>query len=180
MNQLLQILKEEISNSKSNKFIIGIDGKCASGKTTLAEKLAEQLDATIFHIDDYFIPKNKLSKTYNYNFDLPRFKKEIINNLSKDFLIHKIYQCKNDKFLLKRVKVNYVIIIEGSYSLNKQFLSYYNYKILTDTSYENQIVRLKNRNPQMFENFLNKWIPLENRYFENENIKNLVNYIYTT
>ena len=35
--------------------IVAIDGKCTSGKTTLASKLAEIYDCNVFHMDDFFL-----------------------------------------------------------------------------------------------------------------------------
>ena len=36
--------------------LVTIDGPCASGKTTLAEQLAEMLPAAVIHTDDYVVP----------------------------------------------------------------------------------------------------------------------------
>ena len=38
------------------KKLITIDGPCASGKTTLAEKLGLLLHAPVIHTDDFVIP----------------------------------------------------------------------------------------------------------------------------
>ena len=39
--------------------IIAIDGRCASGKTTLAQFLAENISCDIVHTDDFFLPFEK-------------------------------------------------------------------------------------------------------------------------
>ena len=36
--------------------LVTIDGPCASGKTTLADRLAEMLPAAVVHTDDYVVP----------------------------------------------------------------------------------------------------------------------------
>lgn len=40
--------------------LIALDGRCGSGKTTLAGQLAEQFPASIvFHTDDYYLPPDQ-------------------------------------------------------------------------------------------------------------------------
>ena len=57
MNRLETIKNHiEILLSQQDQVIIAIDGKCTSGKTTLASKLAEIYDCNVFHMDDFFLP----------------------------------------------------------------------------------------------------------------------------
>ena len=35
------------------RIIVAIDGRCGSGKTTLAAWLMEQFDGSLFHMDDF-------------------------------------------------------------------------------------------------------------------------------
>lgn len=37
-------------------IVIAIDGPCAAGKSTLAKKLAEEIDGQVVHMDDFFLP----------------------------------------------------------------------------------------------------------------------------
>ena len=57
-------------------------------------------------------------------------------------------------------------IIEGSYALLPQFLTYYTHTVILKVTPELQIERLKQRNPKKLKQFQERWIPLENRYFE--------------
>lgn len=50
---LNKIKKEEFSERKSS-YIVAVDGRCASGKTTLAEELAECLSCSVIHMDHFF------------------------------------------------------------------------------------------------------------------------------
>lgn len=45
---MFEIMIGEILKIKHRPVIIGIDGRCAAGKSTLALLLSEQLDATFF------------------------------------------------------------------------------------------------------------------------------------
>ena len=42
-------------SDKKERVIVAIDGRCASGKTTLAREIAKRLDCNIFHMDDFFL-----------------------------------------------------------------------------------------------------------------------------
>ncbi|MEK3909347.1 P-loop NTPase fold protein [Oceanobacillus sp. FSL W7-1309] len=47
---------------------IAIDGRCGSGKTSLAEMLKQEFDMNVFHMDDFFLPfemktKERLSES---------------------------------------------------------------------------------------------------------------------
>ena len=61
MDKIKQII-EEIESIKQDYIVIAIDGRCASGKTTLAEKLAQYFHANVFHMDDYFLRKEQRTK----------------------------------------------------------------------------------------------------------------------
>lgn len=41
---------------RRNRLVIALDGCCASGKTTLARRLAQQLPADVIPMDDFFLP----------------------------------------------------------------------------------------------------------------------------
>ena len=50
-------LKEHICTllqEKGGRAVIAIDGMAASGKSTLAARLAEELDGCVIHMDDFF------------------------------------------------------------------------------------------------------------------------------
>ena len=43
------------TNAPRKPYIIAIDGPCASGKTTVAAKIAEEWDASVIAMDDFFL-----------------------------------------------------------------------------------------------------------------------------
>lgn len=73
-------------NSKKNRLLIAIDGMSGAGKTTLAEQLAERLDANVFHMDDFFLrPEQRTeerSREIGGNVDYERFHNEILDRKS--------------------------------------------------------------------------------------------------
>ena len=62
---------------------IAIDGRCGSGKTTLANKLKAYFDCHIFHMDDFYLQEyQRTQERYNEpggNVDRERFKKEVLD-----------------------------------------------------------------------------------------------------
>lgn len=54
MDKIKQVI-EAIEANTQEYIVIAIDGRCASGKTTLANKLAQHFHANVFHMDDYFL-----------------------------------------------------------------------------------------------------------------------------
>ncbi|NMD39084.1 MAG: uridine kinase, partial [Christensenellaceae bacterium] len=81
MFNILQFDIEEFLK-QNKKTIMAIEGRAASGKTTLANFLGKKYNATIFHIDDFFLPiklqtPKRLSKA-GENIDHERFLYEIL------------------------------------------------------------------------------------------------------
>ena len=173
---LEQILKE-IKKINKQPLIIAIDGKAASGKTTLANDLRPLINAEIISMDDFFLPKNlRTEERFNEiggNIHYERFLEEVIVNLSKkhDFA-YQIFDCETMDYHGQKVISNKQnIIIEGSYSQHPIFGDYADLTIFLDIDDYQQKERLKKRSPYLFERFVDEWIPLENRYFQHYQIK---------
>lgn len=177
--QIQKILNAINSLLMLNDFVIvAIDGKTGSGKTTLANIIGYFHDSNIFHMDDFFLrPELKTEermKETGGNVDYVRFKNEVINGiLSQTDFRYQIYDCKKmaltDYIHIKPKKLN---IIEGSYSMHPTLIDNYNYKIFLDIDDETQKERILKRNgPLMYKRFVNEWIPKENIYFKEMQIK---------
>ena len=105
--------------------IVTIDGKCTSGKTTLAAKLAEVYDCNMFHMDDFFLrPEQRTRSRFaevGGNVDYERFHEEVLLPLliGRAFS-YRPFDCKtftlSDQVSVPVKKLN---IIEGSYSMVK-------------------------------------------------------------
>ena len=158
--------------NKDRDVLIAIDGKCASGKTTLAERLTLKYKANLFHMDDFFLRPFQRSeerlKVPGENIDHERFLKEVLKPLKdKKDIIYKAYDCHTQSFkesiIIKYRPIN---IIEGSYCLHPSLFDHYDLKVYIDIDKEEQLKRIKIRNKDDFQIFTNKWIPLEERYFK--------------
>ncbi|QVK21124.1 uridine kinase [Mycoplasmatota bacterium] len=162
-------------NSK-DRVIVAIDGKCASGKSTLANKLKEKYNGTVFHMDDYFLPFER--KTLDRmsepggNVDYERIYEEVFLKLAADIIEFRRFDCRDGVYYKDSRRMNKLIIIEGAYSMRPEFRKFYDLSIFIDIDDKLQIERIKKRNGEhMLSKFINEWIPLENKYFTELNIK---------
>jgi uridine kinase len=141
--------------------IIGIDGMSGSGKTTYAKSLAAAfngrrptaeggLDGTVavIHIDDFYDCSAGKLKT--------------------DEIRQKFRELKSE-----------TIIIEGVYCLDSRKFDFdYTLRIFMEVSAEEQRKRIKARNPELYEMYINKWIPAENTYFKEQQIKQKCDFVH--
>ena len=176
MKEIIDKAKQILS--EKNRIIIAIDGYCASGKTTLAAHLTEVFDAQVIHMDDFFLtPDMRTEKRLSQaggNVHYERFCNEVVTGIKsgKSFK-YNIYSCCTGDYRESAIIMpDKNIIIEGSYSLHPEIPDIYDLKIFLETDYETQIERILLRNGEdALETFKSKWIPLENRYFEEFKIK---------
>lgn len=151
--------------------LVGIDGMCASGKTTLGTALSQVFDGNLFHADDYYLPQEKRTDermaSPGGNMDRERLQREVLQPLSRHRdVVTRYYDCGTlDYGPWKEFPYKRVNIIEGSYSLHPELADVYTLKIAVRTTPRAQIDRLSVRGPDMLGSFISLWIPLENKYF---------------
>ncbi len=180
MDKIKQII-EEIESIKQDYIVIAIDGRCASGKTTLAEKLAQYFHANVFHMDDYFLRKEQRTKErlseIGGNVDRERFIEEIASKLHSDEdIVFAPFDCQTMSVKEKRiVKQTHVTIVEGSYAMHHSLRKYYDYMIYLTIDPNMQRKRIYERNPGRYEDFINRWIPLEETYFSSCRFERICN-----
>lgn len=187
-----EILKKNvIDNLQDNsRLIVAIDGCCASGKTTLASRLAADLQADLIHMDDFFLPP-ALRTPMRYeepggNVHYERFRTQI----ARPLLAARVPDTNNrpafvkeagwpvlhwDRFVcadgtfapdLCHTSGKPLLIIEGCYCMRPEFRPLYDLSFFFRTTGEEQLRRIRLRNgDERLPMFRNKWIPLENRYF---------------
>lgn len=169
--------------NQKDRVVLVIDGPCASGKTTLAESLAKDLDGVVIHCDDFFLrPEQRTSERYaepGGNLDRERFYEEVVLPLGNgSFSSYRPFDCSEMKlsdpivFPPKRL-----YIVEGSYSMHPAFGRYYDLSLFLSVSQEEQLLRLVKRCPEKLSTFQSRWIPLERAYFEAFQIEKNCDYI---
>lgn len=178
MKQILDTILSELHKTTKRPFLIAIDGMCGSGKTTLANFLAKELNASVFHMDDFFLqphqrtPKRLLEPGGNVDYE--RFKKEVLDHIrDAGGVTFCPFSCHEWK-LMDAVTIPYndIVIVEGSYSHHPYFNDSYDLKIFLEISPDEQKKRIIARDGKdIWPMFEQKWIPMEHRYFEEFKIK---------
>ena len=179
MKKTLEIVKQQIDTllEEQNFVTVAIDGKCTSGKTTLASRLAAIYDCNVFHMDDFFLrPEQRTPERFaeaGGNVDYERFREEVLLplNAGKAFS-YRPFDCSS--FTLSApvaVTPKKLNIVEGTYSHHPYFGDPYDLKILLTVDEETQRQRILERPAFLHKRFFEAWIPMENQYF-NELLSN--------
>lgn len=176
MKELLKRLDELFAEKE--RVILAVDGPCASGKTTLANRLAEQFDCNVIRVDDFFLRPEQRTKErlaeIGGNFDRERFWSEVLTPLIRfeEFSYRPYCCCSGDFGEAIFVPRKKLYVIEGSYSHHPFFGKLaYDLRVFTEISPEKQKERLAARSPEKLVRFLSEWIPKENVYFEKFHIR---------
>ena len=161
-----------LSTSRSRPVLVALDGRCGSGKTTLAAQLAERFpDSITIHTDDFYLPPADRvpgwEKIPCANMDLERLRAEILAPAreGKGFS-YRAYSCREGAYLPPVCHGPVpLVIVEGSYSQHPTLASYYDLNVFVTCSPEEQEKRLRTREGERYGNFVRRWIPLEEGYF---------------
>lgn len=176
MIKTIQYIVNDIKQTKE-QVMIAIDGRCASGKTTLATELQEMFSCNVFHMDDFFLrPEQRTEARYaepGGNVDYERFLVEVLQPLKsgKPFQYQPFDCCTMTLKQPVYVKPKPIAIIEGTYSCHPTLWQYYDLHIFLNITSDKQLERLKIRNPKNVDAFIKRWIPLEEHYFTKLNIE---------
>lgn len=126
MGKIPDVLKSAIetlpiSSKHTSPYIIGIDGRCCSGKTTLAAVLAEEYGCDTFHGDDFFLQAWQRTPerltTPGGNIDYERLSEELLSPLSagRKFCYRKFSCAKMALEPPAAVSPGVLAVVEGSY-----------------------------------------------------------------
>jgi len=151
-----------------------IDGDCAAGKTTLASQIAAQTDATVFHLDDFFLPPALRTEARlreaGGNIDYDRFLTQVLQPLGQRIpFTYNVFSCHDSATHTVSVSPAAITIIEGSYALHPLFLETYRalhaIKVFLTITPDEQLRRIEQRNGKaMLRRFRAEWIPMEKQY----------------
>jgi len=180
----LRLFTEIDRLSSCDNVKVAIEGGSACGKTTIAEILQAVYDCNVFHMDDFFLrPEQRTPERFKEvggNVDRERFAKEVLSSLKNNAtVVYRPFDC-SQRSLGAPVTVapNRLTVVEGVYSMHPAFGRYYDLSVFLDISPEHQRERILKRNsPEFAARFFNEWIPLENLYFSETDIKTKVDAI---
>ncbi len=153
--------------------LIAVDGRCAAGKTTLAAQMQNGLGCNVIHMDDFFLrPEQRTEDRLRQpggNIDWGRFREEVLNPFRHGVpFSYRPYDCHLQDFREPiSVIPNRLTVADGSYSCHPKLWDYYDLHIFLSVSQDEQLSRIQARNgPNQAKIFQQKWIPLEERYFQ--------------
>ena len=116
----------------NDRVLLAIDGGSASGKTTLAARLADRFrDTRVFHMDDFFLrPEQRTPDRFaepGGNVDRERFLEEVLKPLSRgEAVAYRPFDCGT--FTVGKpvsIRPGRLNIIEGAYSLHPDLAGFY-------------------------------------------------------
>ena len=174
--KLIPIL-EKIAALASDTKVIAIDGRSASGKTTLAGTLCEITGGGVIHMDDFFLPAELRTEarlnTLGGNVHYERFLSEVIPNLrSGEAFHHSVFDCEEMQMGAPRtVAASKLRIVEGAYSNHPELGVYMDIRVFCDIASELQQQRIKTRDGDYAEVYTSRWIPMEEQYLSAFGIK---------
>jgi uridine kinase len=178
-------IKNDIQNllKKKDHVIIAIDGMSASGKSTIAHQLKDDLKTNLIHMDDFFLRDhqrtNKRLDEVGGNIDYERFLEEVIKPLENHQpLNYHQYNCQTKTMRPIKEKPNPITIVEGAYALREEFFNTYDLTYLFIIDESIQASRIKKRNPKNYQRFIKEWMPKENTYIKANDLKNKVNQVF--
>jgi len=151
--------------------IAALDGRCGSGKTSLAALLQEHFPCRVVHMDDFYLPLDRRDsgwmETAGGNMDFARLLSEILLPARRGGpLVYRPYNCRAGR-LSEAVELpaRALTVVEGSYSTHPSLAEQYDLKVFLTCSSQEQRRRLEAREGERFSAFQSRWIPLEERYF---------------
>ena len=171
------IRRAEALLREKGRAVIAIDGRCGSGKTTLAGRLAAQWDCTLLHADDFFLrPEQRTSARLAQpggNFDRERFYAEALAPLlAGQDALYRPYDCHAGCLQPPvAAPLRPVILAEGSYCCHPDLWGCYDLHVFVTAPLDVRLARLTRRPGVDLAAFRTRWIPLEEAYFAAERLE---------
>ena len=169
---LIFLLAAALAQQPTKPLVLALDGRCGSGKTTLANTLARQFPASItLHTDDFYLPPAQRIRGWEKmpcaNMDLARLRDEALRPAYEGQPVqYRAYSCREGAYLPAReLAAQPLVILEGSYS---------HHPLLT--GYET----LRAREGERYANFAARWVPLEEGYFAQYHIAETADFVVDT
>jgi len=186
----LQLLFDRINQllDCKNLVIVAIDGNAAAGKSTLAATLYDLYSCNVISMDHFFLrPEQRTHKRLSQpggNIDYDRFIDHIITPLKTgESFVYYPYDCKLDKpGEPVTIDANLLTVVEGVYSMHPLFsddFSLYDITVFLSIDEAEQRRRLHIRNKQLYNRYIDEWIPMENKFFEWFNIAEKCDFVFS-
>lgn len=194
LNELTDILLKNYLaiNTKNRPFIVAIDGLSGAGKTTLTKEIKRELnnqnvEVSIFHIDDHIVESSERYKTgyeewyeyYYLQWDIELLKKRLFEKLHNDFNNIRLpfYNNSADRNVMKQISVesDCIVLIEGIFLQRKEWKEFFDLTIFIECPSELRYDRALNRDlyigdyQERLAKYKRRYWPGEDHYLTTEN-----------
>ncbi len=170
-SRLLTLISSKRTHKKN--LLIGIDGYCGSGKTTLGKLLKAIFNAQLVSMDHFYVPDAiktpERAAIPGHNVHFERFKEEVIDPLSFGRPTeYRPFVCSSQSYGVPiSMHAEGIIIVEGSYSANPLIQANYDVSVFLKTTENMQHQRILKRSDEAtLQRFIDLWIPYEMTYFD--------------
>ena len=184
---LISLLAAALAQQPTKPLVLALDGRCGSGKTTLANTLARQFPASItLHTDDFYLPPAQRirgwEKTPCANMDLARLRDEVLAPARAGKpVLYRAYSCREGAYLpVQQLAAQPLVILEGSYSHHPLLAPYEDFRVFMTCSDAEQTRRLQAREGERYANFAARWVPLEEGYFAQYGVAESADFVVET
>lgn len=167
--------------------LVAIEGRCASGKSTLAARLSEHYGCPVIHMDEFFLrPEQRTTERYatpGENIDHERFLEEVLLPLRRGQAVtYRPFDCQTQQLSPAiTLPASPTYLIEGSYSCHPALRNHYDLRLFLTVEPEEQMRRIILRNGLDYAQvFRDHWIPLEEAYFAACGVENCCDSVYCT
>ena len=123
VSTLSALLAAALAQKPTRPLVLALDGRCGSGKTTLANGLAAQFPGcTLLRTDDFYLPPARRSPDWAHtpcaNMDLTRLRDEALRPAYAGQTVdYRAYSCRQGAYLPPaQLPAQPLVILEGSYS----------------------------------------------------------------
>lgn len=154
-NKIDKLLKSRRADGASGPVVVAIDGRCGSGKTSMAALLGRIYNCEVLHTDDFYLPFAEREENWKEipagNMDLKAIREAVEKRLRKS--------AKGTGTMAE------ILILEGSYAHHPDLRDLYDLTVFLTCDEAAQEARLKPREGENYSSFKEIWIPMEERYF---------------
>ena len=186
VSTLSALLTAALAQHPTRPLVLALDGRCGSGKTTLANALARQFTCSVLHTDDFYLPPAQRCADWAHipcaNMDLTRLRDEALRPAyAGQPVVYRAYSCREGAYCSARqLPAQPLVILEGSYSHHPLLAQYETLRVFLTCSRPAQECRLRAREGERYADFAARWIPLEEGYFAQHRIAESADFVVDT